>query len=207
MPDGQPTRTEHKIRSFLAEHRDADLLVCTGYTSVKGLVWLSRHVDSHQKVTLIIGDMTPSNFTRATEADRATASEFLRGSNVKVHNWYRSKPTKKIAHGKAIVAKRGGKTVAALVGSANLTETGLSNNLELMVRCHPDDWGDIQAYLDEATRHPPANTKLIGLVGPDEDARTPDRAPAAAGSGCLGALALLPIQAAVKRWNRLSFRP
>ncbi len=210
MPDGHPARTERKISSFLAEHRDADLFVCTGYTSVKGLAWLSRHVSSHQRVTLVIGDMTPNNFTKATETDRATASMFLRRNNLTVHNWYRSKPTKKIAHGKAIVAKRGGRTVAALVGSANLTETGLSNNLEMMVRCHPDDWGDLQAYLNEAMSHPPANTKLVELVGSssgsDRRRSQPYRAPAKTGSGCLGALVLLPIQTAVQLWNRLRLR-
>ncbi len=212
MPCGHPPRTEHKIISFLAEHRDADLFVCTGSTSVKGLAWLSRHVGNHQRVTLIIGDMAPNNFTRATEADRATASRFLCRDNVTVHNWYRSKPTKKIAHGKAIVAKRNGRTVAALVGSANLTETGLANNLEMMVRCHPDDWGDLQAYLNEAMSHPPANTKLVGLVGvsssSDSDRRRSQqyRAPAKAGSGCLGALVLLPIQTAAQLWNRLRLR-
>lgn len=204
MPNPGPSQPEHKIKSFLKDHYDADLVVCTGNTSVKGLAWLARHVDPRQSVTLVIGDMTANTFAKATDADRATASAFLRGPNVKVHNWYRTKPVKKIAHGKAVVAQRGGKTVAVLVGSANLTETGLSNNLEMMVRCHPGDWSDIEAYVAEATRHPAANAKLIGFVASDKDNRNAERVPAASGSGCLSALAMIPLQAAGNLWNRLT---
>ena len=206
MPDGQPTRTEHKIRSFLAEYRDADLVVCTGYTSVNGLAWLARQVNKHQQVTLVIGDMTANRFTKATEADRAAASAFLRGRNVTVHNWYRTRPVKKTAHGKTVVAQRDGRTLAVLVGSANLTETGLSNNLEIMVRCHPDDWSDIEAYVEEATRHPPANDKLIGFVGSDRALPAAEQVPAAGGSGCLSALAMIPVHIVGSLWNRLRFR-
>ena len=204
MPNPGPPQPEYKIKAFLNEYRGADLVLCTGYTSVNGLAWLARQVSNHQNVTLVIGDMKANSFTKATEPDRATAAAFLRRHNVKVHNWYRTKPVKKIAHGKAVVAQRNGKTLAVLVGSANLTETGLSNNLELMVRCHPDDWRDIEAYISEATRHPPANAKLIGYVAPGGGAPTAEHAPAA-GGGCLSAVAMIPFLAAKSLWNRLRF--
>ncbi len=183
-------------------------MVCTGSASVKGLVWLARQVDSGQRVTIVIGDMTEQSFAVATDDDRRVAAAFLRQSNVKVHNWFRQKPVKKIAHGKAVVVLQSGrnKAVAALVGSANLTDKGLSDNLELMVRCDPGDLHEIDAYIAEATRYPPANDKLIGFVTKDTPARSAAKdKPQAATSkgGCFPALALIPAQLAAGIWARI----
>lgn len=190
-----------KIKAFVREHRDADLVICTGNASVRGLAWLARQVDSSQRVTVVIGDMTAQHFSKARDIDRETAVSFLRRENVKVHNWYRTKPEKKIAHGKAVAALRSGKAVAALVGSANLTQTGLFANLEMMVRCDPSDLADIEAYVSEATRHAPANQKLIGhIVGhvaPKKELATASK------GGCLPALVLVPSHAARNLWNQI----
>ena len=140
--------------------------------------------------------MREHRFAKASDEDRRAATVFLQRDTVNVHNWYRSKPVKKIAHGKAVVALRGGETVAALIGSANLTGTGLFDNLELMVRCDPADLPDIDAYIAEATSHQPANDKLIRFVAQDK------KEPAASKGGCLPALALIPVYAAGNFWSR-----
>ena len=199
VPNGKLIQPADKIGAFISDHRDADLVFCTGNTSVRGLAWLAGQVDSSQRVTIVIGDMLGQNFSKASEGDRGAAASFLRRPNVKVHNWYRTKPEKKIAHGKAVVALREGRAIAALVGSANLTHTGLHTNLEMMVRSDPSELPEIEAYIDEATRHPPANEKLIGLVAPTK--KVPAETTASKG-GCLPALVLIPSHAARNLWSR-----
>ncbi len=199
VPNGKLTQPADKIRTFIGGHRDADLVVCTGNTSVRGLAWLAGQVDSSQRVTIVIGDMQGQSFSKASEGDREAAAAFLRRPNVKVHNWYRTKPEKKIAHGKAVVAFRERRAIAALVGSANLTHTGLYTNLEMMVRSDHVELPEIEAYINEATRHPPANEKLIGLVAPTQKA--PEEAAANKG-GCLPALVLAPALVAGSIWYR-----
>ena len=195
VPNGELIQPADKIRAFIRDHRDADLVVCTGNTSVRGLAWLAGQVDGSQRVTVVIGDMLGQNFSKASEADRETVASFLRRPNVKVHNWYRTRPEKKIAHGKAVVARREGRAIAALVGSANLTQTGLYTNLEMMIRCDPVELPEIEAYINEANRHPPANEKLVGLVAPAQ--KVPAETVASKG-GCLPALVLIP---AWLRWQ------
>ena len=152
--------------------------------------------------------MTQQSFAVATDDDRRVAAAFLRRGDVKVHNWYRQKPVKKIAHGKAVVALQGGskRAMAALVGSANLTDKGLSDNLELMVRCDPGDLHEIDAYIAKATSHQPANDKLIGFVTKDTPTglATKDEPQAATSKGgCLPALAFIPAHVAASLWARI----
>ena len=199
VPNGKLTQPADKIRTFIRDHRDAELVVCTGNTSVRGLAWLADQVDSSQRVTIVIGDMLGQSFSKASESDRKAAAAFLRRPNVKVHNWYRTKPEKKIAHGKAVVAFGEGRAIAALVGSANLTHTGLYTNLEMMVRSDHVELPEIEAYINEATRHLPANEKLIGLVAPTQ--KVPAET-AAGNGGCLPALVLIPSHATRNLWNR-----
>ena len=203
MENRRPAEAGSKIKAFLHEHRTADVVVCTGYASVNGLAWLSRQVDQGRRVTLVIGDMRAHFFAHASDGDRKAAAAFLRRDNVNVHHWYRQKPVKKIAHGKAVVAVQGHKQkpVAALVGSANLTDQGLHQNLELMVRCDTADLGEIEAYVAEATGHPRANDKLIGFVAPEMPQ------PPEGKGGCLPVLALIPARAAAGLWTRVKLSP
>ncbi len=208
MNDRGPSQPARKIKAFLDEHHSADVVVCTGSASVKGLAWLASQVGNSQRATIVIGDMTEQAFAVATDDDRRVVAAFLRRDNVKVHNWYRQKPIKKIAHGKAVVVLQSGsnRAVAALVGSANLTGQGLSENLELMVRCDPGDLHEIDAYIAEATSHPPANNKLIGFVTKDTPERfaTKDKPQAATSKGgCLPALAFIPAHVAASLWARI----
>ncbi|MDE0612809.1 MAG: phospholipase D family protein [bacterium] len=208
MNDRGPSQPARKIKAFLDEHRNADVVVCTGSASVKGLAWLARQVDRDRRVTIVIGDMTGQSFAIATDDDRRVAAAFLRRSNVKVHNWYRQKPVKKIAHGKAVVVLQSGnsKAAAALVGSANLTDKGLSDNLELMVRCDPGDLHEIDSYIAEATSHQPANDKLIGFVTNVKSMRFATKEEpqvAAGGGGCLPVVAMIPAQLASGLWARI----
>ena len=71
----------------------------------------------------------------------------------------------------------------------------------MMVRCDPTDLADIEAYVSEATRHAPANQKLIGhIVGHV----APEKELATAGKGgCLPALVLIPSHAARNLWNQI----
>ena len=69
----------------------------------------------------------------------------------------------------------------------------------MMVRSDPSELPEIEAYISEATRHPPANEKLIGLVAPTQ--KVPVETAASKG-GCLPALILIPLHAARNLWNR-----
>ena len=162
---GSSDSPARRIEAFIAAHADADIVVCTGFTSVWGLAWLAEKIDAGQGCVLIAGDLKPQRFKKGSDEKRARAVAFLRRRNVRVHHWYRKKPEEKMAHGKAVAALGGdGKVVDALVGSANLTRAGLERNLELMVRCEPSDLRNVDAYIAKATRHDPMTDKLIGLV-------------------------------------------
>lgn len=184
------------VSSFIRQLGPADrLVVCTGYVSVKGLAWLARQVPPNRNVTIIIGDMRPNNLAGATEEDRRVAAQFLRQSNVEVHTWFRTKPIKRMAHGKAVAAINNGKVVAALVGSANLTEKGLSDNLEIMVPSGAEGLPAVYEYIAEATSHPSAKAKLLGDIEPGR-ASAALTEPAKEGSGgCAPVLLTLPFRA------------
>ena len=70
VPNRRPSDTASKIKAFIDEHRDADLVVCTGNTSVEGLAWLARQINDSRNVTLVIGDMTEHLFTKSKDEDR-----------------------------------------------------------------------------------------------------------------------------------------
>ncbi len=207
------------IGSFIKAHAPADrLVVCTGYVSVKGLAWLARQVPANRAVTIIIGDMRRNNLAKANDEDRRVAEQFLRQGNVEVYTWYRTYPVKKMAHGKAVAAIHNGRVVAALVGSANLTEKGLSDNLEIMVPCDAQGLPSVQDYIDTASSHESAKAKLIDAVSGQQSStsvhrrvpRRTHRRPAvgsrrrrsrsvrqptkAGGGGCAPALLTLPFR-------------
>ncbi len=184
------------ISAFIRDHAHGDgLVVCTGYVSVKGLAWLAGQAPANQRITIIIGDMRPNSLAKATDEDRRSAARFLTRENVEVHTWYRTRPVKRMAHGKAVAAINNGRVVSALVGSANLTEKGLSDNLELMVPCGSEGLPSVNEYITEATSHPSVKAKLlsdIALRGPSGRTRKPVQA---AGSGCAAVLLMLPFRA------------
>lgn len=198
------------VSSFIKAHAPADrLVVCTGYVSVKGLAWIARQVPPSQSVTIIIGDMRPINLAKATDEDRRVAAQFLRQGNVEVHTWFRTKPVKKMAHGKVVVAIHNGRVLAALVGSANLTETGLADNLEtgladnleIMVPCAAEGLPSMMEYITEATRHESAKDKLLDAVAPGRGSTAEKQPARSGGGGYAPVLVTLPFRAIARLFS------
>ena len=190
------------VGSFIKAHAPADrLVVCTGYVSVKGLAWLASQVPVNRSITIVIGDMRPNNLARATEEDRRAAAQFLRRGNVEVHTWFRTKPVKRMAHGKAVAAINNGRVVSALVGSANLTETGLSDNLEIMVPCNPEGLPSVQDYINTATSHGSAKPRLLKEVEPKGASADTTEPARTGGGGCAPVLLTFPFRAIARLFS------
>ena len=135
-----------RVERFLDAHPDGPLVVCVGSASVAGIVWLAERSRS-RPVTLLIGDMKSRNFAKATDRGRSTALDFVNRGDVAVRNWYRTNRSgqgRSEAHLKVWAACDGrGAPQAFLVGSANLTNAGLHENVELMALAD----GSEHAYL------------------------------------------------------------
>ncbi|MDE0675687.1 MAG: phospholipase D family protein [bacterium] len=149
MPD---YNAQGHIQRFLRDNPHGHLYVLVGYASVWGLAWLHENTPG-RPVTLIIGDTKPNHFERATNPDRAKALRFLRRRDVRALNWYRtgrSAQGKSMLHAKGwVVAEPKAKSAtAALVGSANLTRSGLQDNWEMMALAADDDLSRIWSQLD-----------------------------------------------------------
>lgn len=75
--------------------------------------------------------------------DAAEVAEFLSRPDVRIINWYRTDKNKKgaaFAHSKVFAVEGpAGQPSAVLAGSANLTRTGLSANVETMVEAIQED--------------------------------------------------------------------
>ena len=138
------------MERFLAAHPSGPLVVCVGSASVAGIVWLAER-SRGRPVTLLIGDLKGRNFGLATDADRRAALEFVRRSDVTVLNWYRtgrSSQGRSEAHLKVWAACDGaGVPQAFLVGSANLTNAGLHENVELMAVADASDHAYLRSTL------------------------------------------------------------
>lgn len=85
---------------------------------------------------MVVGDLR-TGMDNFEASDAAEAAEFVSRPDVRILNWYRTDKNKKgaaIAHSKVFVVEGPeGKPIAVLAGSANLTMTGLSANVETMV--------------------------------------------------------------------------
>ncbi len=106
-----------------------------------GLAWLARKAAKRQ-VTVIVGDLR-TGMDKFEARDAAEAAEFISRPDVRILNWYRTDKNKKgaaIAHSKVFAVEGPeGKPIAVLAGSANLTMTGLSANVETMVEAVQED--------------------------------------------------------------------
>ena len=124
-----------RIERFLADHPAGHLHVVTGYTSMAGLAWLSRRA-AKRPVTVVVGDLR-TGMDNFEASDAAEAAELISRPDVRILNWYRTAKNKKgkaNAHSKVFAVEGPeGKPIAVLAGSANLTMTGLSANVETMV--------------------------------------------------------------------------
>ena len=217
---GSSVSAGERIERFLAAHEPGPLLVLVGSASVKGIAWLAG-VARDRPVTLFVGDLKASaNFAHASDQDRRVASAFVSRGDVTVRNWYR---TGRAAAGRAeahlkvwAVCDGDGVPSAFLVGSANLTGTGLSDNVEVMAVADPSDHGylraSVSALLSDAWD---AKPRLVELTSGEATksgqaqrrARGRERATAgaAANRGCMmqsWVAATLAVLAAVRLLSR-----
>lgn len=165
---------------FTRAHRgagDADeLIIATGYVSARGLGWLAENTTG--PVTVIVGDLKPHRFQKGNEEDGRKAVELLERSGSRVFCWYRTRPKEAIAHGKAVVFRREGKTVAALAGSANLTWNGLHTYAEIMIPVDPAGFAQVDRYVDLAiSKGREAKKRLIRMCGAEQLPDAADTAP------------------------------
>ena len=141
-----------RVERFLDAHPDGPLVVCVGSASVAGIAWLAAR-SRGRPVTLLIGDMKSRNFARATDRDRSAALDFVNRNDVTVLNWYRtnrSNQGRSEAHLKVWAACDGtGAPRAFLVGSANLTNAGLHENVELMALADDSERSYLRSTLQQ----------------------------------------------------------
>ena len=142
----------HRVERFLDAHPDGPLVVCVGSASVAGIVWLAER-SRGRPVTLLIGDMKSRNFAKATGRDRSAALDFVNRRDVTVLNWYRtnrSSQGRSEAHLKLWAAcDDRGAPQAFLVGSANLTNAGLHENVELMALADDSERSYLRSTLQQ----------------------------------------------------------
>ena len=160
-----------RIEDFLDAHPDGPLTVLTFTPSVAGLAWLASRTEG-RPVTVLIGDAQPARFAKASKEDREIVGAFLARSDVKILNWYRTAKNSSgpaSLHAKAFMVS----DQAVLLGSANLTNQGLHQNLELMSRPHPDDLprvvSQIKSYVDDAWDAKSRIREAIGLQTRNEN--------------------------------------
>ena len=165
----------HQVRRFLKQYPTGRLYVLMGYVSVWGLAWLQENTVGRQ-VTLVIGNAQPSWFQNATASDRAKALSLLRRPDVQTLNWYRTNRNrlgKSDLHAKSWIISdpKNKAAVAALVGSANLSKTGLEKNWEMMALVAKNElpriWTQLDTLLKSGSRNKRpwnATARLIDLI-------------------------------------------
>ena len=130
-----------RIERFLADYPAGHLHVVTGFASMAGLAWLAR-LTERRPVTIVIGDLR-TGMGNFEARDAAEAAAFVKRSDVRVLNWYRTGKNKlgaAVAHSKVFVVEGPEqRPIAVLAGSANLTMAGLNDNVETMVEAIPKD--------------------------------------------------------------------
>lgn len=163
------------IERFLGKHPGAHLYVAVGYASVWGLAWMQRYT-SGRRVTLLIGETRSQHFAKATNAERSKAITFLQRKDVRVLNWYRTAKAaqgQSMLHAKAwiIADEKSHGARAALVGSANLTKSGLEKKWEIMAVAADHElsriWTQLNRFLKGGNGNKPpwdAKERLIDQV-------------------------------------------
>lgn len=200
MGSGFDSQAMARIERFLTDYPVGHLHVATGFSSMAGLVWLARRT-TQRPVTLVIGDMR-TGMDQFDDNDAAEAFKFMSRPDVRIINWYRTDRNQKgaaIAHSKVFAVEgAGGEPVAVLAGSANLTMTGLTANVETMVEATPQDrdsafrqviwlerqgWDVTDRVMEKARPSPP----------PPRPGQGQPRQKEKAGSGCAGVLVLMAL--------------
>jgi len=159
-----------QIIKFLDAHPRQELTVAVGYASVAGIAWLAKRTQD-RPVTLLIGDVRQKHFEEATDRDRSDALDFIQRGDTEILNWYRTERNplgKAEAHLKVwAIASPGQRPSAYLIGSANLTKTGLHKNVEVMAIADHSDHGYLLNTLNALTAHAwDAKSKLRDYLQP-----------------------------------------
>jgi len=209
-----------QIERFLRDNPNGRLCVLVGFASTAGLAWLAERTRD-RPVTLLIGDTRSKNFYKATAEDREVALAFLDRLDVTVRNWYRtanSNRGKSELHAKSwIVEPSKVSECAILLGSANLTNAGLLQNIEMVAlaaereherlrseakRVLADAWDCKQRLRDTIAsagavstraprRRPSYAPRRSAPHGQRSRARHRAQAKSAAGQGCATSIALI----------------
>ncbi len=164
-------RIDERIGRFLADNPSGSLLVAVGYATPAGLAWLHKRT-AGRSVSVLIGDARSTYWKNRTAADCDAARQFLSRSNVEVHNWYRTRRSNEgvsEAHLKAWLVYSRNSVLAALVGSANLTNNGLHNNTEIMAEPVIKDLRNVWATAHELWgKSWDAKERLLGYLKDNE---------------------------------------
>ena len=173
----------------------------TGYASAYGLAWLHRRT-RRSPVRLLIGDLR-TGFDRWTDDDREAALAFLSREDVSVRGCHAGEG---MLHSKVWIAldpDGSQRPSGVLVGSANLTKSGLHKNDETVARAVPEEHQRIHDELVQSMRRSwDAKDELTVRLGRhatdiDEPLRR-ERRRAGGGTGCLpAALKLVGLIAAL----------
>ena len=157
-----------QVSKFLSVYPVGHLIVVTGYVSPSGLAWLARHASSRQ-VSLVVGDVDRSDLRGGGPAARNTASAFLRRNDVRAFTWKYKNPGKSpdvICHAKLWAVTEGAMLAAALVGSANLTYTGMNLHFEVMAAAAESELSHLADQLAWLLiNSEPANDRMIKSMG------------------------------------------
>ncbi|WP_419854653.1 hypothetical protein [Candidatus Poriferisodalis sp.] len=188
------------IDDFLRRHPQGELLVGTGYGSAFGLGWLHQRT-RRRPVRLLIGDLR-TGFDRWSDDDRKDALAFLAREDVSVRGCHSPDG---MLHSKVWVAldpAGTGQPSGVLVGSANLTRTGLFKNDETVARAAPEEHSRIRDDLAQSfQRSWDAKGELMIRLGQNASDIGPLPRPArglrpALNSGCRAAAIKLAVLAA-----------
>lgn len=181
------------IEQFLQDNPNGHIYVASGFASTYGLAWLHRRT-RHRTVTVVIGGSSLDGryWTLCSDAEEKTAQEFLDRSNVSVRVWKGSRPASQL-HAKLWITKSHAR-IDVLLGSANLTKSGLRTNCEAVTRARDEDldrhWNAMFSYVEDSRdakddirrlmrqREPPGGKTSRYRVARGANHRRPRRVPA-----------------------------
>lgn len=150
------------VREFISDHRVGPLWVCTGFLSGSGLAFLAEHTPKRE-VALLTTELSVAFQGQVSAEHAERVDDWLADDRVTVHTWHRrgtDDQPRADMHIKAFVANpHDRKGAAALVGSANLTWTGLAVNAELMTLVAASEVPRVVRHVSQLMGQPSATQK------------------------------------------------
>ena len=120
------------VSAFLTINPNGILWLRMGYISPFGLMWLAERVPHHREIRLAVGNIGFNYFARCTRKEALTAQQALNRNNLHVRHFEK-------LGSKDWVVECVGAPPAALVGSANLTKSGLLELGKTVITANPED--------------------------------------------------------------------